>query len=75
VVEVLTLPKGSICDYSFFGEGEVKFDVTLIDRSTGQVIGACVVNGEASRGIVGSSAQGRAIDEAVNKVVEFVAKP
>jgi hypothetical protein len=35
VVGVLTLPEGSIWDYSFFGEGEVMFDVTLIERSTG----------------------------------------
>ena len=75
LVDVITLPKGSIWDYSLFGEGEVKFDVKLIQRANGQVIGAAVVNGEASRGILGSSARNRAVDEAVNKVVEFVAKP
>ena len=75
VVEVLTLPKGGFLDRSIFGEGDVKFDVTLVDRSTSQVIGACVVSGEASRGILWSSAGGRAVDEAIEKVVEFVARP
>ena len=75
LVQVLTLPEGGFWDRSIFGEGEAKFEVTVIDRAADRPIGACLVGGKASRGTLWSSAGGRAMDEAIQKVAECVTRP
>ena len=59
-------------DRSVFARGAVKLDVELLDNRTGNVIGSCTVETESTVGAVWSSAGGRAVDAAVEKVTAFV---
>lgn len=72
VVKVLRMPLVGVQDFTVFSSGQIDMGVILIDGRTGETIGSCSVEAKAKGGGIWSRASWRAIDRAVEKVIQFV---
>lgn len=71
-IDAVKLPEGGIWDRGLFAHSIVELDVSLIEARSGRTIGACAVTGEGKGGALWTSAGGRALDRAIEKIVEWL---